>query len=70
MSRHHSSGSKGHWIARVGFDHYRLSWIVDRYYEGSRLRFPTAYRRDTDKAGAERFARRWGVTMPEAREPA
>lgn len=58
MSRHSSSSSYGHRIDRIAPDCYRLSWIVDRYYSGSRLRFPTTKTRDTDEAGAARFAKR------------
>lgn len=54
----------GHRIRRIAHDHYRLSWTVDRKYVGSRLRFPTGYSRDTDEAGAIRFARKWDVRMP------
>ena len=67
MSRYHSSGSKGQHIQLIAYDHYRLSWVVDRYYAGSRLRHPTVYSRDTDRAGAERFAKRWEIAMPEAK---
>lgn len=63
------SGGYGHSISKVAHDHYRLSWTVDRKYEGSRLRFPTSYRRDTDAIGALRFARKWDCEMPEEREP-
>lgn len=66
MSRHRSAGSYGHRLQRIGFDHYRLSWVVDRYTATSRLRFPTGCTRDTDHAGAVRFARRWGLEAPEA----
>ncbi len=58
--------SYGHSIRRIGPDHYRLSWTHDRKVAGSRLRFPTTIRRDTDRAGAERFAKKWGITPPEA----
>lgn len=64
MSRHRPSGSKGHYIRRYGPDDFRLCWSVDRYYRDSRLRHPTACHRDTDRKGAERFARRWGCGMP------
>jgi len=64
MGRHRSSGSYGHRVSKVGPDHYRLQWTVDRYYAGSRLRHPRVDWRDTDKAGAERFAKRWGVEVP------
>jgi len=66
MSRHRSAGSYGHSIHRIGRDHYRLTWVVDRYYSGSRLRHPRVSDRDTDHAGAVRFARRWKLDAPEA----
>ncbi len=69
MSRFSGGGSYSHHIqhfASWGF--FRISWTVDKYVSGSRLRFPATYRRDTDRAGAERFAKKWGVEMPE--EPA
>ncbi|AET42315.1 hypothetical protein SDSG_00050 [Ruegeria phage DSS3-P1] len=68
MSRWSSSGSKGHHIERLFHDCYRLSWTVDRYYSRSRLRHPTRYSRDTDEAGARRFAKKWGVNMPKENE--
>lgn len=55
----------GHDYRRIGWDHYRLSWTIDRKYSGSRLRFPTSYSRDTDLAGAKRFAKKWELQMPE-----
>ena len=64
MSRHRSSGSTGHWIELLFSDCYRLHWTVDRYYTGSRLRFPTGCSRDSDLKGAERFAKKWGCAMP------
>jgi hypothetical protein len=38
--------------------YYVLFWTVDRYYAGSRLRYPKTYRRDADEKGAKRFAKR------------
>lgn len=64
MSRHRAAGSYGHHIAKI-VDFYRLSWTVDRYYPDSRLRFPRRCRRDTDLAGAKRFAKRWDLKLPE-----
>lgn len=43
---------------------YRLHWSVDRYYAGSRLRYPRSCTRDTDLAGALRFAKRWNLPRP------
>lgn len=64
MSRHRSVGSYGHWIEDRGHGDFRLHYTVDRYYAGSRLRYPRHYVRDTDQQGAERFAKRWRVEMP------
>lgn len=65
MSRHSSSESYGHSIRRCFYDCYDISWTVDRYCKGSRLRFPTTYTRDTDHAGALRFAKKWDIAPPE-----
>lgn len=66
MSRHRSAGSYGHAIRRIGADHYRLFWTVDRYYADSQLRHPRISQKDTDTDGAKRFAQRWNVKMPES----
>lgn len=63
MSRFLGGGSYGHNLTRVGPDHWRLAWTVDRYVKGSRLRFPQTQTRDTDEAGAKRFAKRWGIEL-------
>lgn len=65
MSRCRSAGSYGHGFQKLADDHYRLHWTVDRYYSGVRGRFPRVSRRDTDLAGARRFAKRWGLELPE-----
>jgi hypothetical protein len=64
VSRLRSSGSYGHAIQKLGRDCYRLSWVVDRYYPDSRLRYPRTTTRDTDLAGAVRFAERWEIARP------
>ena len=64
MSRFNSGGSYSHRINYLGDGCYRLSWVVDRHYANSRLRWPRRTTRDTDKAGAVRFAKRWGIDMP------
>lgn len=68
MGRHTGSTSRGygHRIQRIQRDHYRLFWTFDRKIAGSRLRWPTTVTRDTDEAGAARFAKKWDVTLPEA----
>lgn len=64
MSRYRSSGSYGHWLRRMGEDWYRIGWVVDFYYPDSRLRFPRGFHRDTDLAGAQRFAKKWKLPEP------
>ena len=66
MGRYTPNPSYDHKIQQDRWDSesFQISWCCDRYISGSRLRFPTAYRRWTDRAGAERFAKKWGVEMP------
>lgn len=54
----------GHDVRKIAHDHYRLSWTIDRKYANSRLRFPTSFQRDTDEAGAKRFAKKWELSLP------
>lgn len=65
MSRHRSSGGYGHRIKFERTDEYRITWFYDRYFSGSRLRHPTGRSRDTNRKGAERFAKKWNIKMPE-----
>jgi hypothetical protein len=58
------SKSYGHRVRKIAYDHFRLSWVVDFKCAGSRLRHPRIYSRDTDSAGGERFAKRWGLGWP------
>jgi hypothetical protein len=60
------SSSYGHKIRREGGGWYTLYWAVDFKYAGSRLRYPRGFHRSTDEQGALRFAKKWGVPMPEA----
>lgn len=64
MGRYSTNRAYNQHIEFFGRDCYRLSWTVDRYYRGSRLRFPTRYSRDTDFNGAERFAKKHGLALP------
>ncbi len=57
-------GAHSHAIRALGPDNFRIYWTVDRKHPGSRLRYPTTHGRTTDRAGAERFAKKWGVKMP------
>jgi hypothetical protein len=67
MGRFSRNSSYGHTCQRIVWYgvFYRISWIVDRYYPGSRLRHPTTFTRDTDEAGARRFCKRWDLEFPE-----
>lgn len=55
--------SYGHRIQILDHECFRISWVIDRKISGSRLRFPTTLSRDTDKAGAERFAKKWNLVF-------
>lgn len=59
------SGSYGHRIVREGRGDFRIYWTIDRKYEGSRLRYPRSHSRDTDEAGARRFAKKHAIPFPE-----
>ncbi len=63
MGRYSANPSYGHHI-KGARDDWEISWTCDRYYKGSRLRWPKTYRRWTDHAGAVRFAKRWGLPLP------
>jgi len=68
VSRYQLQKSSGHKCQRdsyLGISGYRISWTVDRYVKGSRLRYPTTFRRDTNEAGARRFCKKWGLDFPE-----
>ncbi len=67
MSRRSTTGY-GHAIQYIAYDHFRLSWVSDRHYASSRLRFPTSFRRDTDARGARRFAKKWECALPKEAE--
>lgn len=64
VSRFRSVPSYGQHIRRLGNDLYEISWVHDRYYGGSRLRYPRTTRRQTDLGGARRFARKWKIAEP------
>jgi hypothetical protein len=66
MSRHNPGGGYGHRVQKLGPDWgYRLHWTWDRYYPDQRVRYPQRMYRDTDRAGAERFVKRWGLSWME-----
>jgi hypothetical protein len=62
MSPQLKPGGYGHRIQKINADHYRLFWAWDTKYR--RMRYPRTISRDTDEAGAKRFAARWSVPLP------
>jgi hypothetical protein len=62
--RYNTQGSYNHRVIWQGGS-YRLCWTVDRYYKDTRGRFPRRFWRYTNRKGAERFCKKWGVKMPE-----
>ena len=61
MGRYSKQKAYAQRIQPIAFDFYRLHWVVDFYVAGSRLRHPRSFSRDTDTAGAVRFAKRWDL---------
>lgn len=59
-----NTASYRHRIVPLSDGTYRVSYVVDKYYAGHRLRYPQARDRVTDLAGALRFAKRWNVPVP------
>jgi hypothetical protein len=64
MGRFSVNRSREHNCEWVGFDTYEISWVYDRYYAGSRLRFPRGMKRITDTRGAIKFCKRWKLEPP------
>lgn len=64
MSRHSRQTAYGQRIKKLFSDCYEISWTVDRYYAGNRLRFPSGYSRTTNEKGGRRFAKKWGLDFP------
>lgn len=58
------SESTGHKIEEIGAGRYRLSWVVPRWLDGGGRLPPLRYSRETDRSGAERFSRKWGIPGP------
>lgn len=62
-----TSKSYGHGFRQLGQGTYQIFWTVDT--QAGRLRNPSPRARTTDRAGAERFAKRWGITIRELPKP-
>ena len=62
MSRFGRGGSYDQRIRKADWGGgYVISWTYDTYISGSRLRFPQTRSRETDHAGAVRFAKKWDL---------
>jgi len=71
MSRYNSRTSYGHDCSyRRRWDYYEISWVVDFYYHGSRLRFPRTFTRDTDEKGARKFCKKWDIEFDKVMQDA
>jgi hypothetical protein len=57
------SGSRRHGVRKLGRDDYEISWSV--YRKHGRTLFGTRYARFVDEKGAKRFAKKWGLEVPE-----
>ena len=63
MGRFSISQSYDHKCLHIGDDTYSISWTVDRYYAGDRLRHPVRTRRITDEVCAQRFCKKHNVSV-------
>jgi len=62
--------SYNHHCHLTSWGYWRMSWTVDRYYSGSRLRFPRVATRDTaDEKAARRFCKKHNIPFPERPKP-
>jgi hypothetical protein len=59
------AGGKNHRIRYIGWAMYEISWQYEMKYASSRILHHRTIVRDTDKKGAERFAKKWGCPMPD-----
>jgi len=57
-----STGGYDHRIEYLGGGVYRVSWTYDTKHR--RIRYPRTLWRETDRAGTERFAKKWGCRLP------
>lgn len=64
MSPHARGGSSHHRIVRERADEFVVSWRVEMKYSGSRILHHRHFSRDTNRKGAERFAKKWNIPMP------
>lgn len=68
MGRYSPGRSYRHRIRKTPWG-YEISWQVDYYCRGNRVRwhrFPRLFKRDTDLAGARRFAKKWGLVLDDS----
>lgn len=58
-------GGYGHQIRQLGPNRFIISWVWDKRYARRGIRYPRRMARDTDTAGARRFAKKWNLTFNE-----
>ena len=63
MSRFNSSGAYNFCCRALSDGDYRISWTVDYYYDGYRLRYPRRFSRITDNKGASRFCKNHNIEI-------
>ena len=60
-----NSGGYAHRIRRVRADVYLIAWSFDVVPKGRRFRLVKRGSQETNRAGAECFAKKWDIKMPE-----
>ncbi len=55
-----------HRVRYIGWGVWRISWVFDTKHR--RIRYPRTLSRDTDLAGAQRFAKKWNLPLPHLTE--
>jgi hypothetical protein len=64
MGRYSGNTSYGHRWRKIGVNEFIISWIYDKYYAGSRLRFPQHRDKYVDLKGCIKFCKKWGIEQP------
>jgi len=65
MSRYSRQTSRNHGCQKLGDDTFIISWIIDYYYSGDRLRYPRGFSKITNSSKATKFCKKHGILFPE-----
>lgn len=60
MGRHSPGKAYGQWCKKLTWS-YQIGWTVDFYYASSRLRHPRSFVRNTERANAKRFCKKYNL---------